>query len=124
MVCFIIFYGFSEVKFRKKFRTTLQRVRHEAAATSWLESERFTDLERRIVYWVQPSLDPRFAAAIKASPEFAMKLRDAGTDRTSDEATLLTELNISWETAYRASVRIFNELVVMQGWRAFLNRGQ
>jgi hypothetical protein len=93
-----------------------------------LESQRFTDLERRIAYYVQPSIDPRFAAAIEANPELAKKLRDAGTDRTTDVATFLTELNISWETAFRECTEIQNKLLMMggwrAGWRAMLNRAQ
>jgi len=79
-------------------------------ARFWLQTKRFTDLERRIAYWLQPALDPRFTAAIEADPELARKIHDQGTNRTVDEATLLTELDISSTTALRASWEIFNKL--------------
>jgi hypothetical protein len=95
-------------------------LRHPKAGF-WLESKRFTDLERRIAYWVEPSLDPRFAAVMKADPEFAKKLRHVGTDYITDEATLLTDLNISWDSAFRTSEQTVGKLIQLQGWRAVIS---
>ena len=79
-------------------------------ARFWLQTPRFTDLERRVAYWLQPALDPRFAGAVEANPEFARQLQSAGSDRTADEATVLAQLNLSSTTALGVAFGIFYKL--------------
>ncbi|MEN3370746.1 MAG: hypothetical protein V7609_2889 [Verrucomicrobiota bacterium] len=87
-----------------------EKLSHHPEARFWLQTPRFTDLERRVAYWLQPALDPRFAGACEAYPEFARKLRSAANDRTTDEATLLAELNLGSTTALGAALGIYYKL--------------
>jgi hypothetical protein len=78
----------------------------------WLRTQRFSNLERRMAYWLQPVLDPRLGNVVKGDAKFKSKLEKASKERAADEATLLRDLDMTSTTALRVAWGVFTKLFV------------
>jgi|GEM_PF-5889665 len=76
----------------------------------WLRTQRFSDLERRMAYWLQPAFDPRLDKMVANDTKFKNKLQKASRERVTDEATLLRDLNMTSTTALRVAWGVFAKL--------------
>jgi len=81
-----------------------------ADAAMWLRTPRFTDLERRLAYWLAPVLDPRLADVSRADSKLAGALRSSAKQRAADLASLLAELDMTSTTALRTAWAVFTKL--------------
>jgi Dyp-type peroxidase family len=81
-------------------------------ARFWLQTKRFSDLERHVAYWLQPTLDPRLDVLIEDDPSLGRKLMDTARERVADVVSLLTELNVSSNTALGAAWGVFIKLFI------------
>jgi hypothetical protein len=81
-------------------------------ARFWLSTRRFSDLERQVVYWLKPTLDPRIQSIMEFDPKLELTLINVSRQRTLDTTALLTNLNLSSTTALRAAFEIFRKLFI------------
>jgi len=97
---------------QKFFFSLAEGLSDSSEARFWLPTKRFSELERRVAYWLQPSLDPQLSPITETDPNFEQNLSRAALERAADTTALLTELNLSWPTALRAAWGLFIKLFV------------
>jgi hypothetical protein len=92
--------------------TLSNRLRSDTHARYWLQTRRFTDLERAIAYWIRPEINPQLAGVIEEAPELEKRFESTGRTRATDLAAMLTELNLPATTALRTAWSVYTKLYV------------
>ncbi|MEP7305622.1 MAG: hypothetical protein ABJA98_08905 [Acidobacteriota bacterium] len=106
------FNAFRDTALKSVLSTLSNRLRSDISARYWLQTNRFTDLERATAYWIRPAINPQLAGVIEEAPELEKRFESTGRTRATDVPAMLTELDIAATTALRTAWSVFTKLYV------------